>query len=1065
LNPPAAGDYVIHAVTSWPGAASQQHPLANLEVSNQGPEVHANPLPSAWWKGGAAIPFGGTVEDHGHGLSRLALRLVDGRPECAGGPNCILTVFAPRLLLSSGCAEASCAIEAVPAFPSQQVASIQCPVGMCTLQPDQFEVVQQVEAVLRTDTPQAGVSQWSVLLQPDDLFVGGPMRVQAQMTDGHGATGPWTDLPVGVPAPGPLGLDAGAPRLVSLTTVGNATDTNQDFPILFTARLRDCAAATTISCPPGSGIDLASLSLLLRGPGQVTVLQPTTAALVGGELVATFTWTGTGRPAPGAYRVMVQAADQAGNLLTTNPGMAVRVDFKEPDLSGLTFTLPQGQAAVKPGDTVVVSLHAEDFPEPSSTAPSGVANVTVAVGGTVAALALGAPNQWEGNVTVPAGLLGPGMPQGAPVPFRLTVRDAAGNVALMNRSFSYYTPPPTAAALNRALRDTNVEYTWTADRPLQAVQAQAWPTAHPAQVVEGQLTASGLDYRVAFTGLAPDTNHTAAIVLRDPAGNPLALPLTPFRTFVRVNSTLDKVVVLDGTLSRTVQVDVTLKEPVAGTLRLFTAPGNSTPVDTVLVDVQQQEASVVATLRLNTTAAYPLSSQGAIEVHPWIQYEAGATLLTQPLTLRVDNRAPTLAIHAVGAVPRNGWYNRSLEIDAGAVDDTGPLNLTGSIDGALPKPMPVRLLDEGEFSVAVIALDGAVPPNRADGTATFRIDRTPPTLYANLTRQATNEPKVGLLVQAKDPGDLASGIEAFRVRIDDDPAGPWLPQAPQEVALPAEDGAHWVGVQAIDQAGNLRSVSSSVLLDTKPPEVLRLQWFGTARDGARMLQFVARDRIHDAPRPAGIDALRFIAGDHVAAPWVNTTGVGTAAVPTNTSLEGMTIQFRDAAGNLGDPVPLPPWSPPPADQDAQAESATAPGPWLAQSPAVSPAVGDSTTPFTFTVVARPWHGKAPDAVEVHIAGEAHAMEPKGAPAKDGSRLYAADIHLPPTDVANPHRFQVRLLYGEQEVVSQDATGPTVLSLSPAPPGTEAKKTPATPALWALAALVAAVALRRRRDAR
>jgi MYXO-CTERM domain-containing protein len=1072
VHPPAAnGAYRVDAVTYWPDAgvaSAQRHPLATLEVSDQPPTVQASPLPSAWQKGGAAIPLTGTVEDHGRGLRHLALRLVDGRPECASaGSGCVLKLFTPRLLLPTGCVEAACAVEAVPAFPGRQGASIQCPVGQCSLQPGQLPppTAAQAEALLRIDAVAAGVSQWSVLLQPDGSFLGGPMRLQAQVTDGHGATGAWTNLAVSVPAPGPLGLDAGAPRLLDLTTAGNATDTNQDFPIFFTARLRDCAAAATVACPAGSGIDPASLSLLVRGPGHVTVLKPTATVPQDGGLVATFAWTGDGRPAPGSYRVMVQATDRVGNLLSSNPGMEVRVDFQQPDVSGLTLTLPQGQAAVKPGDVVGVTLHAEDFPESASISPSGVVNVTVAVGSTLAALASGEPGQWDGQVTVPAGLLAPGGAQGLPVAFTVTVRDAAGNVAQVASTVPYYTPPPTAASLSRALRDTNVEYTWTADRPLEVVQAQAWPTAHPTQKVEGQLTVSGLDYRVAFTGLAPDTNHTAAIVLRDPAGNPLALPLTPFRTFVRVNSTLDKVQVLDGTLSRIVRLDVTLKEPVAGTLRLFTAPGNSTPVDTVPVDVQQQEASVVATLLLNTTAAYPLSTQHAIEVHPWIQYEAGATLLTQPLTLRVDNRAPTLAIHAVGAVQRNGWYNRSLEIDAGAIDDTGPLNLTASIDGALPKPMPVRLLDEGEFSVAVIALDGAVPPNRADGTATFRIDRTPPTLYANLTRQATNEPKVGLQVQAKDPGDLASGIEAFRVRIDDDPAGPWLPQAPQEVALPAEDGAHWVGVQAIDQAGNLRSVSSSVLLDTKPPEVLRLQWFGTARDGARMLQFVARDRIHDAPRPAGIDALRFITGDHVAAPWANTTGVGTAAVPTNTSLEGMTIQFRDAAGNLGDPVPLPPWSPPPADQDTQAESATAPGPWLAQSPAVSPAVGDSTTPFTFTVVARPWHGKAPDAVEVRIAGEAHAMEPKGTPAKDGSRLYAADIRLPPTDVANPHRFQVRLLYGEQEVVSQDATGPTVLSLSPTPPGTEAKKAPATPALWALAALVAAVALRRRRDAR
>ena len=195
---------------------------------------------------------------------------------------------------------------------------------------------------------------------------------------------------------------------------------------------------------------------------------------------------------------------------------------------------------------------------------------------------------------------------------------------------------------------------------------------------------------------------------------------------------------------------------------------------------------------------------------------------SEPLEVRIDNKAPTSKLELVPAVAdgTNGWYRTRPVVAFGTTDNAGGSGVDPtlpdsgvrfSVDGAAyqwwdPADAGGYKLFNGTHKVCWYAVDVAGNPENggqsgAQCQSTIRVDVTEPVPGDHIAPTGpdganswyTSEPTIAPAATDPTPG---SGVASVEQRIDE---GPWQPAA----STPIAEGTHVVNTRATDQAGNV----------------------------------------------------------------------------------------------------------------------------------------------------------------------------------------------------------------------------------------------------------------------
>jgi uncharacterized repeat protein (TIGR01451 family) len=185
--------------------------------------------------------------------------------------------------------------------------------------------------------------------------------------------------------------------------------------------------------------------------------------------------------------------------------------------------------------------------------------------------------------------------------------------------------------------------------------------------------------------------------------------------------------------------------------------------------------------------------------------DAAGNSATSSLTIRVDGTPPTVALSPSGPAGANGWYIGDVSLSATADDATsGVAGLAVSEDGGAYAPYTGPLaLGEGVHVVTARATDAA--GNTAAGSATIRIDETPPEIAAarDLLANAAGWVNTDVTV-AFTCSDGGSGVAT----------------CPAPAAVTTEGANQSVAGTAVDAAGNTaQAVVGSISIDKTAPTI------------------------------------------------------------------------------------------------------------------------------------------------------------------------------------------------------------------------------------------------------
>ncbi|MFS0553607.1 Ig-like domain-containing protein [Brevibacillus sp. 179-C9.3 HS] len=199
---------------------------------------------------------------------------------------------------------------------------------------------------------------------------------------------------------------------------------------------------------------------------------------------------------------------------------------------------------------------------------------------------------------------------------------------------------------------------------------------------------------------------------------------------------------------------------------------------------------------------------------------------TTTITFIIDRTAPTgsVNINSGAAYTRN--QDVMLTVD-GRDGGSGNVQMSFSSDNTtwtafepfLPaKPFTLLPPGEGEKTVYMKLMDGA--GNTASFEDQITLDMTPPTatMVINEGKEATSTEKVALTISASD----VHGAVQVSLSNDSSTTGDWQPVPPSNTldwTLASGDGEKTVYATFRDGAGNEKTISDTIMLDTKSPIV------------------------------------------------------------------------------------------------------------------------------------------------------------------------------------------------------------------------------------------------------
>ena len=207
--------------------------------------------------------------------------------------------------------------------------------------------------------------------------------------------------------------------------------------------------------------------------------------------------------------------------------------------------------------------------------------------------------------------------------------------------------------------------------------------------------------------------------------------------------------------------------------------------------------------------SFNITTEGSTTVYYNSTDHAGNVEATQIALIQIDKTSPETTISLSGTLGLEGWYVSNVTITLMEIDDISSVAETAySLDGAttwIPYTEPFNITTEGSTTVYYNSTDHAGNVE-ATNTATFKIDKTPPT-----TELTIGDPKYGTDLTyvstttefTLNATDGISGVSYIEYNIN---LGEWTPySAPFNVL---EFGSHTLYYHSIDIAGNVEDIQS-----------------------------------------------------------------------------------------------------------------------------------------------------------------------------------------------------------------------------------------------------------------
>lgn len=205
-----------------------------------------------------------------------------------------------------------------------------------------------------------------------------------------------------------------------------------------------------------------------------------------------------------------------------------------------------------------------------------------------------------------------------------------------------------------------------------------------------------------------------------------------------------------------------------------------------------------------------LSSDGQYVIPYRADDLAGNSRSYPGISIKIDATPPAITPSVSGTLGSNGWYISNVDVTASGSDVTSGLaSSTLSINGGIWQSSAL-LTSDGVYTLDFMATDNA--GNTASTTRVVSIDKIPPTVnYTISGAPGANGWHVSQAMVSATAFDSTSGVNTLMIS-DNGGAG-------QASPVTLGDGTHNLIITATDKAGNHRSVSQTVYVDTKGPVI------------------------------------------------------------------------------------------------------------------------------------------------------------------------------------------------------------------------------------------------------
>ncbi len=191
-------------------------------------------------------------------------------------------------------------------------------------------------------------------------------------------------------------------------------------------------------------------------------------------------------------------------------------------------------------------------------------------------------------------------------------------------------------------------------------------------------------------------------------------------------------------------------------------------------------------------------------------YDVAGNMASGSVTVRVDTVAPVIMPAISGTAGSNGWLVSPGTVSAMSNDVTSGVNGEAevSFDGGSTWQSASVSLNDGNYNMTFRAFD--VAGNQGNAALNASIDTTVPSLnFVYSGTPGANGWYVSDVKVSTSASDSLSGLDVAELRVD---GGTWssLPQT-------LSDGIHSLDAQAVDMAGNTKTISDTLRIDTALP--------------------------------------------------------------------------------------------------------------------------------------------------------------------------------------------------------------------------------------------------------
>lgn len=276
-------------------------------------------------------------------------------------------------------------------------------------------------------------------------------------------------------------------------------------------------------------------------------------------------------------------------------------------------------------------------------------------------------------------------------------------------------------------------------------------------------------------------------------------------------------------------------------------------------------------------------------------YDVAGNVASGSTSVSVDSVPPVITPSLSGTTGSNGWVVSTGTVSAGVSDVTS--GVSGGVDvsfdgGSSWQSAPISL-DDGIYSMTFRAFD--VAGNERSASLAASIDATDPDLsFVFNGTPGMNNWYVSDVAVSASASDALSGVDYSEVRAN---GGAWLLQQT------LSNGVHDLEAKAGDLAGNTKSISGTLRVDTNPPIALF-----TSHTSNEVVASAVKLRGQSSDAISGLLSAE-VSTDGGATWNAATLSGGTWSYDWNTTVlqNGMyTVQMRamDMAGNRENPILL-----------------------------------------------------------------------------------------------------------------------------------------------------------------